>query len=172
MTRHLLNFLSALSLLVCIAATTLWVRGYWTSDWFGWIAARPDGSQRALWVCSGRGGLGFTARYDPPGLGSSRGGYSHGTSLPKYGAMNWHNSARGGFGFYVAAVQDPASGVRLIGVCLPAPVVLMCAALLPARYLRRRRRPTPAGICAHCGYDLRATPDRCPECGAAGPAAS
>ncbi len=52
---------------------------------------------------------------------------------------------------------------------VPAWLIGLLAAVVPSawlfRVLRDRRRQS-MGCCRGCGYDLRATPDRCPECGA------
>jgi hypothetical protein len=50
---------------------------------------------------------------------------------------------------------------------MPAWATTVVFALLPALWVMNRvRRPHPKGRCAKCGYDLRATPARCSECGA------
>jgi hypothetical protein len=57
---------------------------------------------------------------------------------------------------------------RLLGV--PLWVIAAPFAVLPAvsagAWLRRRHRVV-RGLCLTCGFDLRATPQRCPECGTA-----
>ena len=63
--------------------------------------------------------------------------------------------------------------VRHAGVALPWWYLLLLGVAPPLvrgwrRWspLRRADRWRLAGQCARCGYDLRATPGRCPECGA------
>jgi hypothetical protein len=86
----------------------------------------------------------------------------------------------GRFGFGICPSfhrgQPPAlmSGFsQRIGILLPVWFPSLLFTILPSFWLRRRmilRKRHRLGLCRHCGYDLRATPSRCPECGTVVPA--
>jgi hypothetical protein len=57
---------------------------------------------------------------------------------------------------------------QFYGVCVPYWLLFAGFSIMPLLYLRRCRQhrwESLPGHCHGCGYDLRATPNRCPECG-------
>jgi hypothetical protein len=72
-------------------------------------------------------------------------------------------------GFYFLSAKSTGAGGRFQRTTVPHWFLALLFAIPPALHLRAmirsRRRRHRAGHCPTCGYDLRATPDRCPECG-------
>jgi hypothetical protein len=198
MRRRLLNLLTALSLLLCVAVAALWVRSYFVADWvmhkrFTALADHPDSDttkrvdlhRRAWQVLTARGRLLITFSNDYLQASVNHGLYPVGgpptfegdwrripppplppeTPLERIGFVVRRTSAPSGFGTGVD------TGLQL-GFPLWLPFVL--CAILPAVWARRRlraRRVGRLGLRPTCGYDLRGTPGRCPECGTIAPVA-
>jgi hypothetical protein len=183
MKRRLFNILSALSLLLCVATVTIWVASrYCVGHAYvaRWSQAGPE-SLQTVGMTSYDGRLKFVRNYvqisDGPEISQLR-KYTHeglnvgsepNSLFLAFGLdpLN-ENNARWIIG--PKASLTPLGSESTWRVLAPCWSIAVLAAILPAVWVRRKYRAAcqcRSGHCVSCGYDLRATPERCPECGAA-----
>jgi hypothetical protein len=182
---NLLTLLTAVSLLLCGAACGLWVRSYFRGDQFAWNYASPKARGAVLSGATNRG-MFYLVRYDERYAGPLPAGFAAGgpasfrhTSSKAY---NLGDLPKGllGFGYRdgerTRTLPDPPDvrhTQRWRTLAFPLWVPALAFALPPAAWLWRWRRRwklrlrRALNLCPACGYDLRATPGRCPECGTA-----
>jgi hypothetical protein len=139
MARFLFTAATVLSAALCLATLVLWMHRYPRGDF-----CRLVNCNGGFWYArSSRGFLhvGRMLYVFPPTIPD--------TFLTRHGFI-WFSQG----GVFLTA--------------LPHWFVTLVASVLPVAALTRRLRHRPIpGTCPACGYDLRATPTRCPECGTA-----
>jgi hypothetical protein len=164
LARVAFHVLTAVSLLLCVAAGFLWVRNLHSAEWMicDFVLDTPIGEM-------------LGTRYE---VHADRG------RIELYAVAHtrrpWRRRLQSEPGHWTFRRESdetpsgtPEHGVRWrfnsagIDVEMPAWLLMLACALMPSIWMfARRRSPTRhAGLCPACGYDVRATPSRCPECG-------
>jgi len=177
-------------LLLCLTAIFLWSSSYRTSwrEESAYIREKPgETNYRFIYFATEPGAAWFGVdhirfnRLDLGGAGQSMqtGPTADGISTPFRGGLIepwtlahgklsargrlawWRDGKKGSWGdFHNWSIAAPLWLVVLVSGVWP--VLGLGFAIKRKRELRRRSR---VGFCQKCGYDLRATPTRCPECG-------
>ena len=199
MRRRLFYLLTASSLLLCMALSVLWVRSLRRSDNLGRerFAIHADAVEHhAVYAVSSGGSVEFcrwhSRHFDPADRAALAARATDGWRWfwrdSPYGSFSGLRrtptlAERLGFGHRDERVEvEDENGTRIVAtrehraITLPYWLPVLLTAALPlvraGRKLRPllRRRHGRLGLCRSCGYDLRATPGRCPECGTQAPA--
>jgi hypothetical protein len=165
------NALSAASVLLCAASLGLWARSYSNAQYVGWASANQfdgvlsmGGLVRLEHATYGDGPMGWSYIHYPTPAGGLR---------DEIHARDRGGGAIRAAGFAWATIDYNGDGKRIRrALYLPHWAFSVLFLALPLLRLAKRSPRRPAGTCAVCGYDMRATPNRCPECGAAGTPAS
>ena len=151
MRRRLFTFCSALSLLLCLATCGMWVRSY----------GRDDSIERGFgdksWRVSSHSGSVTIQSSEVLDL-----------DAPRREMIMWHCAGFGRIRNNWVLSSTATSTILADSTTVPDWFLTAVTAIAPALSFRaaiRRRHRRSAGECRSCGYDLCATPDRCPECG-------
>ena len=168
MSRRRSTILMTASLMLFTSTIFLWILSYARPRYVGeyphWVVAWGDGQfgfgrSRGIWVTDVRDIDKMHAYWRFAGIMYLYGGPPHGVSSPinattipvHFEPFEWTEWWLVGFSFWW-----PLTLSSLF------PAVVLCKRVREMRC----RRLAATGRCANCGYDLRATPSLCPECGA------
>jgi len=186
MIRRLFTITSAISLILCVATIWLWLFTV-TKEWSA-ESVRVDPPKLAYirYIAElGGGGIKISrliAKYDP----SRSDAASFAAKLPriakfisKRGAEGHYPSAdgsgpeRGPLGFSIWSYRMPLFPPQFLkaqnsGAVIPGWFLPFLSAVCPSLWVWQNihlKRLNRHGHCRRCDYDLRASEDRCPECG-------
>ena len=172
MRQRRFNLAAAVSLVLCAASIALWLRSTNHLDLLSF----------ALWAESG-GLIGSEFGTLVLGASAEKGEIPNGFSTGRSNNRSWLQPGLIQW-LYLSGDNEPDVSFSFAGFALtlahqPArngsvnvPDWFLIALFgVASVWLRKRARRlsalSAAKVCSNCGYDLRATPDRCPECGTA-----
>jgi hypothetical protein len=183
MKHRVLRLFAAFSLLLLVGTVTMWVRGHWRYDI---VEYRQDGGR---WLA--QFGNGYLRIGQGPGLTTGADGFQYdscenyippatvslspsGITISGTSVLTLTAIPKRHFGFLGIYYNESASGGPYTKILsIPFWLILLMSAAMPiAWHIVQRRKRCAArrrnlGLCPACGYDLRASPNRCPECGTA-----
>ena len=167
MKRRLLSIILIASLVVCLLSIAVQVRSGFRWDSCSWMSDGSSGIYRTVGITSWQGSIeimyGWASKFrlGPPkaGLSWHTGHYggSIGLRVGGWFDLSWHPANFGANG--------QGQGTTMTFSIWP--ITLATGATFLAGWHRRRQaaRRAAVGYCSKCGYDLRASKERCPECG-------
>ena len=180
MKRRLFNLATIISLLFCIVTLGFLIRSYWVCDTLRFQSLHQSHLQfhysrgGEMWESS-RGAvlIGISeTQFDHPSPRPSGFEYERDAD-PTYPHLEIYHLRTTGweacgtvYAHWARTFQNSSEKVTMI--VIPAVIPTLAFGVLPVLGLVKKRRSKyrrARGLCAHCGYDIRATPDRCPECG-------
>jgi hypothetical protein len=182
--RRLFGIVTIASSVLWVAVVASWVAGHDCMDEWAAVYVRAvpsfsviesavsitscQGELRLEWSRTETGVLPGTRRppFATPGGGLPPGHFHwvHNLHLQGIAPVWWSNT------FWIEP-PAPHAGLayrdRRAAIRFPYWVAAIATATIPLAWTASRLRPhRPPGRCRRCGYDLRASPQRCPECGA------
>ena len=162
--RVVVNGVTVLSLVLALLMVALWVRSHWASDW---ITIRDDDARVFRVLVTNPSYFEFIIRRSDSA--ADKAFWPSGIRYRSDTALSPGPPPHTFLGFGGERRVNPTLSMSLVAILyVPHWFFVALFSQLPAMRICRslcRRKLTISGHCPVCGYDLRATPDRCPECG-------